>query len=451
VSEPEQHTDTTETADWAGTFAALGLAVRCSERAEAAPRPPAFLEEQHQLEAYDLAVRARYVEKLEQRAIAEGLAAQERRRAEVPWNGAPAPLAEAIGELKVRAEAEDYSLGLAIYTVIQAGFNKHGVPAGAAYLYWLLQYRARHTGRDKFTVAELRAYLEQITGQGWPERRIRDLVRPQVGLLWREAHRAAHDRRQIVYAMIAKERVMLALEVADPGAYVILADRAWQGEPCKIKAGGKAIEVKALQVWEAHCWDAYASNHPGNGRLARQTLAEGFGRTRRITIHYEKVTHMAATRSVAVAEDKGKKHEAQYELAEQKRPFSWVRAQIWRYRGRRYRRVWHVWQDVNAYRSESTRLASSHRRKHLKARVRALRAENVRISGVDGHPSDQDSSRAHKVTRRFERAESAAEYQEKHPERPALVFYQRPPEKAMPRNHAGHSWQYRYSPQALAM
>ena len=142
-----------------------------------------------------------------------------------------------------------FKLGLKVYTRITAAlFKRHKI--AAAFLYWILQHRAADHG-EKFTVAELRAYLAEL-GIAWSERRIRDALNQGRDLLWITAHRDRADRRAWVYAMRSKERVMLALGIGDPGSRVTIADHAWR--------------VQDIRDWRAFLWGAFVENHPATGK-----------------------------------------------------------------------------------------------------------------------------------------------------------------------------------------
>ena len=323
-----------------------------------------------------------------------------------------------------------FKLGLKVYTRITAAlFKRHKI--AAAYLYWILQHRAADHG-EKFTVAELRAYLAEL-GIAWSERRIRDALNQGRDLLWITAHRDRADRRAWVYAMRSKERVMLALGIGDPGSRVTIADHAWR--------------VQDIRDWRAFLWGAFVENHPGNGEAARETLARDFGVSRRTSITYDKQTGNTVTHQITHALKPGKRdHEKWFEIGQHQTSYHWFGVERWRTRKRGYARVWYCWQDVNRYASAETRLSTSHRRGFLMVGTQALKAENARISAkIDGRPNDQGSSSEQgKSARQFTDFARAGEYQRQHPQRPVKLF------DAIPRRIVpaveGMAWRFGYSP-----
>jgi hypothetical protein len=320
------------------------------------------------------------------------------------------------------APRADVGQGMGVYPMIQAALNRAGVSAPAAFLYWIAQDRARPPEkRDKFTVGELRDSLAQ-RGIHWSARRIRDTLSD--GLrgpvrLWRVTGRDRRDRRQTVYAIRAKEKVMAdALEwlgeADDPdhppdcGIRAALPNRAWQDTP---------------RTWLAFVWAAFVEDHRGNGHWARATMAEQFGFSRRGSRYLDLATDLRSTSQVAAAPLTGMNEDQRAEVEDRRREYHWYHAQAWRHEGRRYRRTWICWQDVNTYRSISTQ-STSHRRRHLNTEVHRIVAENVRISCVDA-PQGVDGSAPHEATRRFETDQRAQRYRRQHPDQPTLTLLQR--------------------------
>jgi hypothetical protein len=137
----------------------------------------------------------------------------------------------------------------------------------------------------------------------------------------------------------------------------------------------------------------------------------------------------------------------QQELDGRRRPFSWTVVHQWWNSGKHYLQPYIAWQDVNRYNSPCTRKAGSHRRKHLMARTTALRAEMSEIARA-GQGSDAtlqaDEAPTHTVTHRFMDERRAELFQSDHPDKPVLVFWDRPPPRV--RAHgARHAWRYTYS------
>lgn len=383
----------------------------------------------------ELARGGRDSSNVEAKQIADGIRALERRRRELgvdPATGdktgnTPFGVAEsdyrlqgenlntAVSRVENAVRARDpYRLRLTVYTNVAAAINKHDSKLIAAnYLYWIVQHRAREIGRDKFTVAELREYLAGL-GIQWSDRRIRDAIGRGVGLLWNKAQRDRRDGRQWVYAMRSKERVMAALDARDPGARVLIQDAAWR--------------VDDMRQWRAFVWSAFAPNHPGNGKLSRETLARQFGVSRRTSRSYETDHNTQANvkHRVSAARVQRGNYDASMEIASHETGFAFYRKEQWYHRKRRrkYASLWRVWQDVNFYDFDSTRLSVSNRRRYIKAGVQALDAENVRINPVDGRASDQGSSETPRLARRFDDPQKARKYRKRNPDRPTKLFMQ---------------------------
>jgi len=348
----------------------------------------------------------------------------------------PAPV-ERPPEAACGASENEYTLAIGVYTRLAARIAQKMLAAGV--LYWILQHRAQaQAGNNKFTVAELREYMHAL-GIVWSERRIRDALRQGRGLLWLEVGRNRRDRRQRVCAMRSKENVMIALDIGDPGAHVLIADYAWQ--------------CADVRTWRAHLWAAFVENHPGNGELSRETLARDFGVSRRQTVAYDRASHTIAHQQVTtVLQPRDNDHERWFEIAEHQTDYQWraIERRYSRKRGRLYGRVWFCWQDVNRYESNSTRLAASHRRRYLIAGVMASNTENARINGDNGQPEDQGSSNE-PAAPRFGNSEQATSYQRKHPDKPVKVRMSKPP-LALTRHELGHghAWEFQHSEQVWA-
>lgn len=307
-------------------------------------------------------------------------------------------------------KADQFSLGLALYTNLTAAiFRMENKPIAAAFLYWILQHR----GRDRFSVADLGDTMTAL-GIEWTDRRIRDAVRQGLDVLWSKAHRDKNDRRQWVYTMHSKQRVMVALGIGDPGARVLIEDAAWRAED--------------VRNWRAFVWSAFVANHPGNGTMSREQLAEQFGVSRRASREFETKhpTRTVVKHQISAAVQPRQNYDASMEIDRHVTAFSWYKVERWYHfqRKRSYGQLWRCWQDVNKYSSNSTRKSASHRRRYLIAGVKALTAENVRINPVDGHASDQGSSDTPQLARRFEDAQNERAYRKKHADRPTKTFMQ---------------------------
>lgn len=383
----------------------------------------------------------------EQAAIAEGqrILAQRRQQEQGGPLHTAVPLADATTQhtadvapiptpARDKPSAKTFTIGIKIYTRLTAALNKRKLTA-AAFLYWILQHRAAQHG-EKFTVAELRAYMASL-GIHWTDRRIRDALSQGKGLLWTTVHRDHQDRREWVYAMRSKARVMVDCGIVDPGRRVLICDAAWQ--------------TGDVRTWRAFVWSAFVDHHPGNGEVSRETLARDFGVSRRASIDLDRRAGTVVKPQVArvLKPHRRNDHEKWLEIANHRTNYAWFAVERWKTHKRSYARVWYCWQDVNRYVTASAWECHvrNQRRKYLMAEVQRLNAENARIQVVDGLPQDQGSSDTTQGVnaRRFLTHKRVHDYQNGNPERPVKVFKPVQPHKFNRCRDGDLSWQFEHS------
>jgi hypothetical protein len=316
----------------------------------------------------------------------------------------PIPESAIIPDIYGLNEA-DYSLGLGIYVGVQAGLNRAGVSNGTTYLYWILQHRARRGGSDQFTADELLAYIIGLDlGIEWTLRRVRDLLRKGLNMLWEYSHRDRQDKRQYVYRMVSKRRVMGGWGITDSGKRAQLPDHAFA----------------SLEAFKAYAWDAFRELHPGNGVQAQETIARDFGISRSTAYDYEAMTRPTITNQYASAAFSNAAQEQ--EILERAPGYHWYTLHHWYHQGERFSQPYINWQEPSRTESTSTD-STSNRRKYLNREVAAI-ADNASRNSVEQNANNLSSSEAQpiKVTRHFDRDQEAYRFRRDHPTEPSQTF-----------------------------
>ena len=296
----------------------------------------------------------------------------------------------------------EYSHKLIVWTRITARASDPAVD----YVYWIFHRFSQFPGHSsKATVPELHAFMVNVLKIHRSQRWLRDVIRRGEGERWHKHQRSTRDRRQWVYAKHSTEDVGKALGLKDLGASIDVKDVAWQG---------------SVEDWHAAVYTGFKENHPGNGKLAQETLAREFGISRRTAFYYDRRAAAEKTPQVTGTRQPRRNDADKWEeIAEHQTAYHWRKAHRWTSNGRTFGEVNYCWQDVSVTTSTLTKL-SAHggaRRKHIRA------ALNTCISAEQYPGSDMQSESV--SVRRFVDPERALDFQQQTGQ-PVKIFKQNP-------------------------
>ncbi len=197
----------------------------------------------------------------ERRAMREGKFISAQRRAQVDPLPLPVLLTQHLPVVEpAPVPPGEYDLKLVLYSAL-APLAIQAHKAGGLRLYVVLQRQARREhGRAWYSQFEIIALYEQL---GMTEKQARHDISQARGLFVADMGQDRRDRRVRRYRMIAKERVLLALDAARSGPAVLLPDAALSG---------------SLDTFCAFAYSAYLTGN--RAKLKREKLCELFGVTR---------------------------------------------------------------------------------------------------------------------------------------------------------------------------
>jgi len=273
-------------------------------------------------------------------------------------------------------------------------------------------------------VAELVEYARGL-GIGLSVRETRKAINAGRGVFFADMPcTRRRDRRQRVYRLRAKERVINALEADKPdadrraivGTRVILPDVAFMAGPRVQIDSSTAYTPGSVDVLAAALYDSYFYGNSATNY--RQTLERKFGTTRQTLYRWELIAGIAVTpRYTEAAPPENEAEQAEYAAA--------MSARQWKDVDHRSLSLLMVSQFANDYTPGFTRQAPTGRTQHIKRHVAtpdhlgARSRQGGTSRAVVGLFAGQGQDLAERAK---DAAAGAAEYQSRHRDRAARRF-----------------------------
>jgi hypothetical protein len=294
----------------------------------------------------------------------------------------------------------EYDLKLVLYSALAPrAIQAH--KAGGLRLYVVLQRQARQNcGRAWYSQVEIIALYEQL---GMTAKQARHDLSQARGLFVAYMGQDRQDRRGKRYRMIAKERVLLALDAERPGPAVLLPDAALSG---------------SLDTFCAFAYSAYLTGN--RAKLTREKLCELFGVTRPTLYEWERL----ASIDVRPQYLRARPPTNEAESAEYAANFG-DGGPIWHEVDHQAKVIRFKRQTINQYTPTRTGCAPGGRSKRLKRRIRSMGAthspECVPVRRLSA--TRQFDGRGGTDRQRIQQAQQDADkWQAKHTDRPVRTY-----------------------------